>query len=317
MRKIILPFAMISLILTSCSDGPAKIENYMKVISPAGAPAIAFYDQALNGKFETNTQPANVMAQLASNNYGMIVSDFYNGLKTIAKNDGDYKLAKILTGGNLYLVGIDKDTEPTAEDKIVSFGEGLIPDLAFKYIYGGDIASATSYVASVSEAAAVLQSGIYSGENIDYVVIAQPALFASMNNKEAATYGKLNVICSFKDKWEEKTGQKAIPQAGLFVNNTFYEEHRGYFEQEFALLDERIDTAINDPITIKETMNEQIPNLEDQQLFFGFNANVAFNVQNSKDTPNGFALVDPNEEVDIQSFFDTLGIKEDYSDYIL
>lgn len=293
--------------------------NYNKVISPSGAPAICFYDQALTGNFDTNSTPSNVAAQLLTDNYGMVVFDFYNGLKSIKNNNADFKLARILTGGNLYLVGIDKTTAPTSDDTIVSFGQNLLPDLAYKKLYSQDIIDNTTYVNAVTDAAAVLASGVYEGENVDYVLIAQPVLFATMTNQNAPTYGRLTVIESLRDKWKETYNQDTIPQAGLFVHNDYYEANREYFETQFALLDERIDTAINDVITVKNTMDEQIPDLNDQKAFFGFNSNVAKNVQDNASTPNGFALVsaDEAENIDIQAFLNTIGVNEDYSDYIL
>lgn len=316
-NKLILPITLLGLTLTSCNTGDNAIEDYMRVISPSGAPAIAFYNQGTSETFETNSTPSNVLAQLNNDDYGMVVFDFYNGLNNLKKNNGDYKLAKILTGGNLYLVGIENDKTPEPGDKIVSFGENLIPDLAFKKIYDEEITKNVSYVNGVSDAQAVLASGMYQGEKVDYVLIAQPALFATMNNKEVPTYGKLNVVASIKDEWFKKTGQAAIPQAGLFVHNDYYVNHKEYFDEQFALIDERIETAIDDPLTVKKVMDEQISDLTEQQKIFGFNSNVAYNVQNSKDTPNGFALVRPEEEIDLNAFFDAIGVDQNFDDYIL
>ena len=330
-KRIILLLTLPLLALSACTPNSSSSEqtsssslqpmtgNYNKVISPSGAPAICFYDQALTGNFETNSTPANVAAQLLTDNYGMVVFDFYNGLKSIKNNNADFKLARILTGGNLYLVGIDKTTAPTSDDTIVSFGQNLLPDLAYKKLYSQDIIDNTTYVNAVTDAAAVLASGVYEGEKVDYVVIAQPVLFATMTNKSAPTHGRLTVIESLRDKWKQTYNQDAIPQAGLFVHNDYYEANREYFETQFALLDERIDTAINDVITVKSVMDEQIPDLNEQKAFFGFNSNVAKNVQDNASTPNGFALVSADEtaNINIQAFLNTLGINEDYSDYIL
>ena len=92
--KLFLPLTLFSIILSGCDKSNSNIENYMKVISPAGAPAIAFYDQALSNTFETNSTTSNVLAQLSNDDYGMVVFDFYNGLKSIKKNNSPYKLAK-------------------------------------------------------------------------------------------------------------------------------------------------------------------------------------------------------------------------------
>lgn len=318
-KQKILLIAIPLLAMSACAPLTSTNENYKKVISPSGAPAICFYNQANSGNFDTNSTPSNVMAQLMTDNYGMVVFDFYNGLKVIKNNNANYKLARILTGGNLYLVGIDKTEAPTKDDTIVSFGQNLLPDLAYKKLYSKDIIDNTTYVNGVSDAAAVLASGVYEGQEVDYVVIAQPALFATMSNKDAPTYGRLTVIDNLKGKWKEQYNQDAIPQAGLFVHNTYYQANKQYFDNEFALLDERIDTAINDVNTVKTTMDEQMPNLEDQKNFFGFNSNVAKNVQDNANTPNGFALVNAEEaaNIDIQEFLTTIGVNEDYSNYIL
>lgn len=301
-------------LLTGCRGNDATIENWEKTYSPAGAPAIAFYDQAKTGLFETNTTPANVLAQLQADNYGMVVFDFYNGLKSLKANDGHYKLAKILTGGNLYLVGINKTTAPTAGDYIVSFGQNLLPDIVYKNIYGEDIASATHYVNSVSDAQGVLTSGLHEGSQVDYVVIAQPALFAVTHNSAAATYGQTTVIANLRTEWEVKTGQTAFPQAGLFINTNYYTEHKAFFDDQLALIDERIDTCISDPTTMKEYMDADLTS-DEQKAFFGFNSQIAYNVQ--KDDANGFALVSGEETVDVSAFLASIGVNEDYTDYIM
>ncbi len=322
MKKIILPIVVIAALLSSCTTETIDSSSvdgssiYNKIYSPTGAPAIAFYDQGTNSNFETNQTPANVLAQLTQDNYGMIVFDFYNGLNTLLNYEGHYKLARIITAGNLYLVGINKTTQPTSDDYIVSFGEGLIPDLAYKYLYDDEIVANTSYVSSTTEAGAVLAAGIYQGEAVDYVVVAQPTLNTILNNEDAATYGQLTVIASFKDMWYEKTGQNGIPQAGLFINMNYYEQYQSYYDEQLALLDDRIDTCINDPITMKSVMDSQLSE-DEQSLLFGFTSSVAYNVQANEETPNGFALLGSDETIDISAFFSILGITTDYSDYIL
>ena len=95
-KKLLVATSLLTIALTACNI--QTIQNWEKTISPSGAPAIAFYDQASTGKFETNATPTNVLAQLQADNYGMVVFDFYNGLKSLKANEGHYKLARILTG---------------------------------------------------------------------------------------------------------------------------------------------------------------------------------------------------------------------------
>lgn len=314
-NKLYMALGLVSLTLVGCTSNNV-IEKYQKVYSPAGAPTLAFYDQSKTGTFETNTTPANVLAQLQTDNYGMVVFDFYNGLKSIKTNSSHYKLAKILTGGNLYLVGINKTTAPTKDDYIVSFGQNLIPDIVYKKIYGEEIAATTHYVGAVADAQGVLTSGLHEGNPVDYVLIAQPALYATLNNKSAATYGTLSVIASLRAEWKTLTGQDAIPQAGLFVNTGYYTEHKQFFDDQFDLIDERIDTCINDPLTMKQTLDKDL-DADSQKTLFGFTSQIAYNVQTSEASPNGFALVSGDETVDIKEFLTSVNVTDDYSSYIL
>ena len=86
-KQKILLLAIPLLAMSACAPLTSTNENYKKVISPSGAPAICFYDQANSGNFDTNSTPSNVMAQLMTDNYGMVVFDFYNGLKAIKNNN--------------------------------------------------------------------------------------------------------------------------------------------------------------------------------------------------------------------------------------
>lgn len=316
MKKSFLILALLATTALSSCQGTA---HKISILTPTGAPAAAFYSFVNNENYtyETNSTPANVGAQLQNNQYDAVVFDFYNGLKSIKKNDTDYRLARIITGGNLYLVGIDRDTEPVSTDPgyIVSFGQGLLPDLVYQDIYGSEITNATNYVAGVSDCAGILQSGLHNGNEVDYVLVAQPVLFAQLTNSPIKD--RLTVVASLRDKWEEKTGQKAIPQAGLFVNSVSYNEHKGEFDAFLAELDDAIDTCIEDPATMKAGL-DAFGTSDEQKAFFGFNSGVAFNVQ--KNNANGFAFVSSEDAdtIDVQAFLTAIGKgSEDYSNYIL
>lgn len=108
-----------------------------KVVSPQGAPAAALAQYAKSSNLEI-TQPAQVQAAFTKGDADFIVFDSVNGLKLSAKNDNNYKLVRMVTYGNLYVVstGNDEDNEFTRDDYVVSYGQGLVPDLAFKAVYG-------------------------------------------------------------------------------------------------------------------------------------------------------------------------------------
>lgn len=310
-KKDFIAVCLSAILLTGCKTNDNG--DYKKIICPSGAPAIAFYNHATDSNFETGA-PTVVAAELQSNRYGTIVFDFLNGLKSVKNNSGDYSLKRIITGGNLYLVGINKDSEPTSDDYIVSFGENLLPDVVYKHIYSADIVNSTHYVSAVSDAGAVLKTGLHNGETVDYVLVAQPVLFSVLSTAEDAS--KYHVVNCLKDKWGEVTGlAPVIPQAGLFINDTMYSKHKSYFDGFLDDLNNNIDTCIEDPNTMKAGI-EEAGDANAQKELFGFTANVAYNVQ--KDNKNGFALVssEDHEELDLNAFFEELGITDDYSDYI-
>ncbi len=322
-KNALVGLVLVALVATGCTTtGEEKVENYEKIICPSGAPSLCFYQEAVLGHLETMSTPSLVAAQLQADNYGIVVCDFTTGLSSIVTNKGDYKLARILTGGNLYLVGIDKTERPKKGDSVVAFGEGLLPDLAFRYLYEDDLdwEEDVEYVAATSDAGAVLQEGKHNGHDVDYVVIAQPTLYSILSGLSEEEAARRHVISVLRDEWGEETGlAPVIPQAGLFINQSMFEEHESYYLDEFfPLLDEAIETAIYDFAAVKEVMNDNW-SISEQAALFGFNVNIAEAVQTDAEAPNGFALVsaEDHEEHDITSFLQALGDETDYSDYIM
>lgn len=106
------------------------------LLTPQGAPSAAFTRYASSDNFVTG-QPSDVQAAFAAGNKDFIVFDSVNGLKLAKKNGGNYLLVRMVTFGNLYLVstGHDTNNKLDKDDKIVGYGEGLVPDLVFKAVY--------------------------------------------------------------------------------------------------------------------------------------------------------------------------------------
>jgi hypothetical protein len=107
------------------------------VTTPQGAPSAAFASFAGSTNL-TMTAPANVGAAFTAGTADFIVFDTTNGLKLSAKNGNNYKLIRMVTFGNLYVVSTGNDANDTFEktDNIVAYGENLVPGMAFKAVYG-------------------------------------------------------------------------------------------------------------------------------------------------------------------------------------
>jgi len=103
------------------------------LITPSGAPSLAFAPFAGSENFVT-AAPNRVKSEFAKGEKDFIVFDSVNGRNL----QGDkYEFVSRVTYGNLYVVSLGNDSNEVREDDdyIVGYGEGLIPDLAFKAVY--------------------------------------------------------------------------------------------------------------------------------------------------------------------------------------
>lgn len=113
-----------------------KSFNFPKVTVPKGGPSFVFTKYAINDNLNI-ASPDIVSAQFTSKESDFIVFDSVNGIKLSKKNNDSYKICRLITFGNLYLVstGFDEDKKISSDDIILSYGENLIPDLVYKSLY--------------------------------------------------------------------------------------------------------------------------------------------------------------------------------------
>lgn len=115
-------------------QGEAKRKELtFDIAAPRGAPSLAFSSFATSDRFITEA-PNLVKAEFAKGEMDFIIFDSVNGRK-LAKDN--YEFVSRITYGNLYVIslGNDENEKRDSGDYIVSYGEGLIPDLAFKSVY--------------------------------------------------------------------------------------------------------------------------------------------------------------------------------------
>ena len=209
-------YLLLSLIcLTSCNVD----HSTLKIVCPTGAPALAFYNNVENANFETNSTPSNIVSMMNGNsNYDIVVIDTVSGIKAI-NNGANFNLAATLTFGNFYLAATGNDENSTLDkdDVVILFGQNQTPDLLFNKIYGEGYN--VEYVTNVQDAAKCLASGknMITKSTVDYVFIAQPALYTILNNKDALTYGNASVYANIQEEYKKITNYDLV-QASLFVN---------------------------------------------------------------------------------------------------
>ncbi len=259
MKKILLPLMITGLALTGCRPSQQLVycTTTLQVVTPTGAPALAFYNYAGLSNFETNSNPANITAYMAAESKDFVVLPTNAGVKSIIDNNLPYKLAATITFGNFYLVSMGNDDDENgmdAGDTILLFQKNNVPDRIFHYVYGNDLNDAIHYVNAVSDAAQAALTGQFSDPNDgltytpNYVLLAEPVLTNVLSKKQT-----VSVNADIQAKYKEVSGNKEIFQASVFVRNAASKENTDSF---LKCLKKDIETAISDPSKMVEGMNK-------------------------------------------------------------
>lgn len=247
----------------------------LTITVPSGAPSLAFYNEIANPNFSTGDAKSIMPELTGSGKSDIIVIDTVNGVKAL-NGGANYKLAATITSGNFYVAstGHDEDKEMNPGDYIVVFAQGATSDLVFHYLFGTDYDENLHYVNAVSDASACLIKGvnIYDDEKkdveepyVDYVFVAQPALFAAMKQNE-----NISVTYNVQDLYKEKSGQGMI-QASVFVSNNLDEaKANAYLEK----LEADVNALVSDPSLFVEATKDMSDD-EVKDLFGVPNANIA------------------------------------------
>lgn len=248
-RKLLIISTLIG--LTSCSSN--KSEG-LTILTPTGAPAVAFYKYATDSNFSTNSGDAsNIIALMVNNTKDIVVLPTNAGVQAISQKHLEYKLAATITFGNLYIVSTGNDNNATMDDGdyIVSFQKNQFPDLMFHSIYGSTLDSNLHYVSSAQQAASCLTAGMDLTNNnakIDYVLLAEPAITTVLKNKP-----EYKITVNLQEEYKNKNGGSEIYQASIFVSNKIAESKIKSF---LSSLEEDINKGLENPSLIVEEMSK-------------------------------------------------------------
>ena len=306
MKNKLLSLLAITVLLASC--GNSKNNTALSIVSPTGAPALAFYNYAGKDNFETNAQPTNIVSMMAASQKDVIVLPTNVGMQTIIKNSSSpYKIAATITFGNFYVASMNNDDNGVmdAGDTILLFQQNNVPDKLFHYVYGNDLDAGIHYVNAVSDAAAALIGGFFvdaeTGTNMtpNYVLVAEPALTNVLSKKDNVT-----VYANIQEKYKEKSGDKEIFQASVFINDRVDKKAATSF---LSSLKEDIEGAIADPSKLSEGMKKAGDTAND---FFGVAPAMAENVMRKNNGMGlGFKYAKDNKEA-IKTFLELFNINE-------
>lgn len=285
---------------TSTSSSQVEVATDFSIVCPQGAPAASFTRYASDDSLQLASAPV-VQASFTSAEADFIVFDSVNGMKLSGDN---YRLVRMVTFGNLYLLstGNDEDGIPTDDDFVFSYGEGLVPDRAFKASMNLTV---DAYGSSVSDTAPVLKSGMYQGERVDYVVSSYPVITQILLDDTKPT--DVQVVADIAEEYGKKYGTDGFPQAGLFIKKSLQDDdsRRDEIEHFLSLFDEDVLDLIDGASKAVSNL-EAYGDLMTQQARFGFNANVLSKSQEQ----NGLAFLSANKNPSAEEFlaFSSLGI---------
>lgn len=309
--KLLGTLALVGL-LSSCNNYNYH-ELSFKILCPVGAPTAAFYPYFNDSEhFETASVPTNVRDQFLapSSVYSSLVFDSLTGMTLIKGKNAPFKLAKIITKGNFFVLSLNGDNDANSDipetAKILSFGEGGTPDLIFKHLYP-NLQDQVTYVAGVEMVFKLVSSGqnIYEGEQIDYVFISEPYVSRLFNDDSLDISSNVCYKYNIQEKWHEKSGLNGFPQAGLFVQSHYYENNKEKFDQFLTDLDHTLNDVVSNPSAAIDSLKE-FGNENEQFDAFGITETLLSQIQGDNKNYMGFA----NEEVDIRAYYDYMGLGE-------
>ena len=221
-------------LVLALGTGLAEEGSGLKITSPSGAPGLALATLAAEDpELCTIIAADNITAAFADETADLIVAPLNAGAKLFRAGKSQYKLAAVLTWGNLYFASQKEgfQLEDMNGAEVTLFGEGTQNAALALYVLEqkGIVPSQVSYLGS----AANTQTLLLSDENA-IVMTAEPALTAASIKNEKVTGIALN------DLYEEVTGFKGFPQAGLFVKA---ETAEGKPEEVKAMLEKIAEAA--------------------------------------------------------------------------
>lgn len=288
---------LLSTLLLCCSCNQTN-EN-ITILTPTGAPALAFYNYLESDSFESNSTPLNIVSSMTEKGSDIVVIDTIKGVQTI-NNGAPYKLAATITFGNFYIASTGNDDNNTMDkdDEIVIFGKGQTPDKVFNLIYGSDYN--LNYVASVQEANKCLVSGktLDLEKEVDYVFIAQPVLTNALEKNQNAS-----IYANIQEEYSKVTG-KGLIQASVFVKDTLSKNNTKNFLKS---LNNDINELLEDP----NLLNEATKSIDQQIVSTKLGVATALAIKtlnNNNSIGLGFKYACENKE-DIDNFISLFNLE--------
>lgn len=238
--------ALITLVLVGCSNQNKKDDYKLKVSAPGGAPAIAISELATTYQNDYEIDfglGADALQPLFVNkSKDVIIAPINLGAKLYTKN-AEYKLAAVLTWGNLFFASQKEDFTLSSmnDSDVFFFGEGTVNDVVVKYVLKEKniVPKSITYLAST---AATQEKLLTNSDSI--VLIAEPSLSVAKTNNAGIK------SISVQELYKEVSGNNEFPQAGCFVSTKTINEHKGVVNEFLKRLEVSASKCATDTETV-------------------------------------------------------------------
>lgn len=314
MRKLlILLFTTMLLIFVSCGS----TDDYTcTLVAPQGAPAVAVANLAKDDENISFIGGDLVSEQFTANDKDFIIAPINLGANLYSKNKSTYKLAAVITWGNLYFATLRDDVDEVADfegKEITFFGQNTINYSVAKYVLSGynytePTTNNETYTAGTAAGTAALLTDAEK-QSTAIVLTAEPILSAT--STKLAAQGKTVKTFSVQKLFSEKTNGSSFTQAGLFVKADTLKDHKSVvdnyltkIEESCSLVSNDLDSVIN---IVIELGNVGVPS----------NANVLKNALPKSNikfvlASDAKASVEATANIDISKFGGALPVNEFY-----
>ena len=235
MKKLFIVCCLLLTVLSGCSSAQTPADDkVLTVLAPKGAPTIGILGYVKDNAAQVTTVDGSDLMQAAFVNpdpqYDVIVAPVNLGTKLISAGKSDYKLAAVVSWGNLYILSTDEQLKGDAA--LAAFGQGAVPEKVLDTVkdtlgFTGEI----TWYSAVSEVAGQLIAG-----KATTGLVAEPVMSKVMATAAAkgVTY---NVVADLQQAWKQATGFDNYPQAAIFVRQEDYDAHSTVYNSFFSTVD--------------------------------------------------------------------------------
>lgn len=249
MKKwIAILFAMV-MTLTAAMAGA---EGGFLIVAPNGAPAMAVAGVWAENNDAVKTIEADTIGQeFGAANADFIIAPVNAGAKLFKAGKSTYKLAAVVTWGNLVFATKAEEFTPEMINgkKLALFGEDTINSSIALYVLEkkGIKPSEIVYFAGASNTQAALLN-----DEAEIVMTAEPAITAAKLN--ASNNGVTISSIPLNDLYKEVTGFDGFTQAGLFVREKTAAENPELIKEGLEKIQASVEMCEKDPATVAKNV---------------------------------------------------------------